>query len=142
MESYLFSALKNAFYPFSLENEYRSAGSWPEDGVVVSESVFFEYTKEPPSGKRRSFDSKKLPAWVDLAALTHDESVSQAKTVQNGLISSAKQVISIWQSELLLGEISDADKSSLKEWITYIKAVSSVDINQAQNITWPTTPAS
>ncbi|WP_431297280.1 tail fiber assembly protein [Rahnella sp. PAMC 25559] len=141
MEKYLYSAVDNAFYPYSLEDEYKAAGSWPEDGIDVEESLFQDFTADVPTGKVRVAGDDKLPAWGDVSALTHDESVAQAKETKAQLISSAKQAISIWQSELLMDEISDADKTSLKLWISYIKEIQAVDITQPGSIEWPTPPA-
>jgi len=140
MEKYLYSAAENAFYPSSLEDEYKASGSWPEDGLEVENSVFFKYSGEPPIGKVRIVGNDNFPAWGDIPPLTHEEFVAQAEATRARLVSSAKQTISIWQSELLLGEISDEDKASLKLWIAYIKNVLSVDISQAPDVSWPATP--
>ncbi|HDU2925744.1 TPA: tail fiber assembly protein, partial [Klebsiella pneumoniae] len=48
--------------------------------------------------------------------------------------------ISVWQTELLLGTISDDDKASLTEWMAYIKALQVVDTSDPESITWPTEP--
>lgn len=140
MEKYLYSAIDNAFYPYSLEDEYKAAGSWPEDGIDVEDSVFQQFTAEAPKGKVRVAGDDKLPTWGDVPALTHDELVAQAKETKAQLISAAKLTISIWQSELLLGDISDEDKASLTAWIAYIKAVQAVDTSKAPDIKWPTLP--
>ncbi|OVJ79263.1 tail fiber assembly protein [Klebsiella pneumoniae] len=52
----------------------------------------------------------------------------------------AKDTISVWQTELLLGTISDDDKASLTEWMAYIKALQVVDTSDPESITWPTEP--
>ncbi|MEX7607212.1 tail fiber assembly protein [Enterobacter asburiae] len=57
------------------------------------------------------------------------------------MLSSARTTISIWQSELLLGSISDADKASLVAWLAYIKAVEDIDTSTAPDINWPEPPA-
>lgn len=140
MEKYLYSAVNNAFYPYSLEDEYKTAGSWPKDGIEVEYSVFLQYTAQPPLGKVRIAGDEKLPAWGDVPALTHEEILAQAKDTKSQLISSAKQAISIWQSELLLDIISDNDKANLKQWISYIKTIQAVDTTNAPDITWPHEP--
>lgn len=142
MEKYLYSAVDNAFYPYSLEDEYKAAGSWPEDGIDVEDSVFQQFTAEAPKGKVRVAGDDKLPTWGDVPALTHDELVAQAKETKAQLISAAKQTISIWQSELLMDEISDEDKASLKLWIAYIKAVQAIDTSKPVDILWPVAPSS
>ncbi|WP_201281834.1 tail fiber assembly protein, partial [Klebsiella pneumoniae] len=61
-------------------------------------------------------------------------------TKPSKLISFAKDTISVWQTELLLGTISDDDKASLTEWMAYIKALQVVDTSDPESITWPTEP--
>ncbi|WP_155033396.1 tail fiber assembly protein [Enterobacter hormaechei] len=73
--------------------------------------------------------------------MTHKEYVGQAESTKAGLLSSARQTISIWQSELLLGSISDSDKASLVDWLAYIKAVEATDTSTAPDINWPEPPA-
>lgn len=73
--------------------------------------------------------------------MTHEENVEQAELVKAGLLASARTTISIWQSELLLGAISDEDKASLIEWLAYIKAVEAIDTSTAPEINWPISPA-
>lgn len=140
MEKYLFSPTQNAFYPYSLKEEYLVAGSWPIDGVDVGEDIFEAFTCENPSGKLRVADKEGYPSWGDVPPLTHEESVSQAESTKNGLVLSAKQVISIWQSELLLGTISEQDKAKLSSWIAYIKSVLALDTANFPDITWPEKP--
>lgn len=73
--------------------------------------------------------------------MTHEENIEQAELVKAGLLASARTTISIWQSELLLGTISNEDKTSLIEWLAYIKAVEAIDTSTAPEINWPISPA-
>ncbi|MFS7306570.1 tail fiber assembly protein [Rahnella inusitata] len=131
----------NGFYPAVMKDDYIAAGSWPENGVECDEDVFSIYAGEPPEGKLRGTDSDGMPCWVDAPEPTQEELVTQAETMRNQLISAAKQEISIWQSELLLGSIDDADKASLIAWIAYIKSLKAVDANSAPDA-WPSAPTS
>ncbi|HFP3565262.1 TPA: tail fiber assembly protein, partial [Escherichia coli] len=69
-----------------------------------------------------------------------------AESQRSALISDAKETISLWQSELLLGIISDDDKESLTEWLSYIKALQGLDLSdvadeESYNATvWPDEP--
>lgn len=69
------------------------------------------------------------------------ELVAAAATKKQQLLDTAQSTISLWQSELLLGTISDADKASLTLWIAYIKAVQAVDTTKLP-VTWPAQPES
>jgi len=46
-----------------------------------------------------------------------------------------------WQTQLLLGIITDGDKASLTKWMQYIQAVQAVDVSTAPDISWPVKPA-
>ena len=64
---YVFSAINNAFYPLVLQSVYDAAGTWPSDGVEGDDSVYGEFTAEPPDGKTRGVVNG-MPAWVDVEA--------------------------------------------------------------------------
>lgn len=58
---------------------------------------------------------------------------------RNDLISEAKSTISLWQTELQIGIISDANKGRLTAWIHYINELIALDISQS-NVLWPDKP--
>ena len=135
-----YSPKNNAFYPLDLKQDYVSAGSWPSDAIEVDESIFLTFSSTPPVGKVRVAGEDNLPSWGDIPPPTAEELIAQAEAKKTGLISDAKKTISIWQSELLLGEISDDDKASLTGWISYIKALQKVDSSKGPDIVWPDAP--
>jgi hypothetical protein len=81
-------------------------------------------------------------AWVTNVTAQTAAAVSAALEKQATLLATAKSTISVWQTELLLGVISDADKTSLTSWISYIKALQSVNTSSPSTIAWPSTPTS
>ena len=106
--------------------------------------IFADYTTVIIDGLNAgigwSYDGKTFTA-PPVPELTREEYVGQAESTKAGLLSSARTTISIWQSELLLGSISDADKASLVPWLAYIKAVEAIDTSTAPDINWPEPPA-
>lgn len=52
----------------------------------------------------------------------------------------ATDTISIWQTKLLLGRLSDSDKVKLNSWLDYIDTLNDVDITKAPDINWPDAP--
>lgn len=52
----------------------------------------------------------------------------------------ASDTISIWQTKLLLGRLSDGDKVKLNSWLDYIDALNDLDITKAPDIKWPDAP--
>lgn len=140
MNSYLYSPSENAFYPVVMKEDYLSADTWPADGLEIDDERALIYMGEPPEGKMRVTGDDGLPCWVDIPPPTQEELIAQADAAKEALISSAKETISLWQTELQLGVISDEDKASLIAWMNYIKAVQAVDTSKAPDVSWPDKP--
>ena len=72
--------------------------------------------------------------------LTHEQLIEQAEAKKQFLITEANQKTQIWQTQLVLGIITDEDKASLTEWMRYVQKVQAVDTSTAPDITWPEKP--
>lgn len=66
--------------------------------------------------------------------------ITLAEQTKTRLLSGAKNTISLWQTELQLGIISDDDKAQLIAWMRYIQALQKVDTATAPDIAWPEQP--
>lgn len=108
------------------ELKIKNLGNYP-DGITV----------QKPSTPYDRWDGKK---WVTDVNAQHSADVELAKGKKLELLSEAQKKINFWQTELLLGMISDEDKSQLTEWVKYIKSVQALDINSAPAIQWPESP--
>lgn len=86
------------------------------------------------------YDTWNGSEWVTDTKAQHAEDVEAAEKQKAGLLAEAQTTISLWQTELQLGIISDDDKSSLIAWMKYIKAVQAVDTSKAPKIKWPAVP--
>lgn len=86
------------------------------------------------------YDTWNGSEWVTDTEAQHAADVEAADQRKTALLSEAQATISLWQTELQLGIISDEDKTSLIAWMNYIKAVQAVDTSKAQDITWPDKP--
>ncbi|MDI9766432.1 tail fiber assembly protein [Pantoea dispersa] len=71
---------------------------------------------------------------------TKDEYISQAEAMKSSLMSEANSHTQPWQTQLMLGIISDDDKSSLVEWMRYYQKLQAVDTSAAPDISWPEEP--
>lgn len=140
MQSYVFSAKENAFFPLSLKTSYQQSGRWPDDGKSIENNIADEFMREPPEGKVRVTGSDGYPAWVDAPPPTQEELIAAAEQQKTTLLLEGQAKISLWQTELQLGIISDEDKASLIAWMSYIKAVQAVDTSTAPDINWPEKP--
>ncbi|EPU4590248.1 tail fiber assembly protein [Escherichia coli] len=89
-----------------------------------------------------SHDKNGLPVAIEPPEpiLTQEELISLADNQKAALIDEAKDTISLWQTELQLGIISDDDKASLIAWMKYIQALNAVDTSTAPDIEWPVKP--
>lgn len=56
-------------------------------------------------------------------------------------VSEANGITQAWQTQLLLGIITDADKVTLSVWMKYVQAVQAIDVSGAPDISWPEKPA-
>ncbi|EBA7582845.1 tail fiber assembly protein [Salmonella enterica subsp. enterica serovar Colorado] len=78
--------------------------------------------------------------WVTDADAQKGGQVAAAQQKKAVLLAEAQSTISLWQTELQLGIISDDDKASLIAWMKYIQALNAVDTSTAPDIEWPVKP--
>lgn len=60
----VFSPSRLTFFAPDLQADYVAAGTWPADGVVVSNDAWHIFTSAPPAGQKLGADSNGLPVWV------------------------------------------------------------------------------
>lgn len=101
-------------------------GDYPEDTTTLAPST--------------PYDTWNGSEWVTDNEAQHAADVEAAEQQKAALLAEAQTTISLWQTELQLGIISDEDKASLIAWMKYIKAVQAVDTSKAPDITWPDKP--
>ena len=140
MSKYLFSAKTNHFYPVSLINSYKASGTLPDDAIEIEDSISNEFLDVPPQGKRRGVVDG-LPSWVNIPPLSHEELVQMAENNRQRLLTHADAVMLDWRTELMLGEISDANKARLLAWMAYKNEVKAVDVTtDPEHVNWPVPP--
>lgn len=96
-----------------------------------------KYTLLEPATPYDKWDGS---AWVTDTDAQHAADVVVAEQTKQNLLATARSTISIWQTELQLGSISEEDKSQLIAWLAYIKAVQAIDTSTAPEINWPVPP--
>ncbi|VAL08702.1 tail assembly chaperone gp38 [Enterobacter hormaechei] len=139
--NYIFSAKSNAFYPVSMQADYEEAGSWPSDGIEVSDDDFNLYSGYPPEGKILSADKNGLPVWVDKPAPSKEQLIAEAESTRELNISTALQSISLLQLKLQAGrKLTDAQSAQVNSVLDYVDALEAVDTSKAPDITWPVGP--
>ncbi|WP_368902004.1 tail fiber assembly protein, partial [Morganella morganii] len=69
-----------------------------------------------------------------------EEYIELAEIKKQSLITEARQKTQLWQTQLMLGIITDGDKATLKEWMLYVQKVQAADVSAAPDIIWPVKP--
>ncbi|EFG2941271.1 tail fiber assembly protein [Escherichia coli] len=78
--------------------------------------------------------------WVTDKDAQKNGQVKEAEQKKSALLNKAQSTISLWQTELQLGIISDDDKASLIAWMKYIQSLNVIDTSAAPYIEWPERP--
>ena len=75
---------------------------------------------------------------------THEQLIQAAENERQRLLAAADAVMLDWRTELMLGEISDANRAKLSAWLAYKNQVNAVDKNEAitEGFNWPNAPVS
>lgn len=72
---------------------------------------------------------------------THEELIQVAENERQRLLTHADKVMLDWRTELMLGEISDANRDKLSAWLAYKSEVKTVDVTiTPENVNWPDIP--
>lgn len=140
-ERIFFSPGEIGFYPYSMKGSYDDAGTWPDDVVELTGKEKAEYwTIQPPKGMQLGINANNRPVWIEVMPQLHEQSIEQAESKKQLLITEANQKTQLWQTQLMLGIITGEDKTSLTEWMLYVQKVQAVDTSAAPDIIWPEKP--
>ncbi|WP_445375035.1 tail fiber assembly protein [Photorhabdus tasmaniensis] len=138
---YYYSAKNNAFYPIELKQSYIDVGSFPDDVIEVSESVFIEFVgNAPPQGKCRIADKNGLPAWGDIPPMTQEQLAQQAEAQKQRLMSKANKQLAPLQDAVDLNIATEAEKAALLAWKEHRVMLNRIDISHVPDIEWPEQP--
>ncbi|RRO04519.1 tail fiber assembly protein [Pectobacterium aquaticum] len=138
---YVYSASKNSFYPVDLKGRYQNAGTWPDDGVMVDESVFTEFSaKTAPFGMSRVAGNDGLPYWDKMPPVSIPEMVQAAEQQKARLLMSANAAILPLADAVDLGIATDEEQLLLAAWKTYRVMLSRIDVSTVPYIDWPEAP--
>lgn len=139
------------YYYSAKHNTFIAAGSTLlgtdefTDAVPVSGEIFAEFFVGEKDGKRRVASTEGLPVWEDIPPLTQEELhaivVQEAENRKAQLLAEAVEITRDWQTDLLLGTLSDEDKARLIAWRSYTKKLNEVDTSIVPNVNWPEKPA-
>ncbi|EGJ7483050.1 tail fiber assembly protein [Escherichia coli] len=111
----------------------------PDDAVELDEQTY-NALMEGNHEEGMEIDFSSFPPTLVKAMPTTDQLIEIAEQQKAQKLSDAQNKISLWQTELQLGIISDEDKASLIAWVGYIKELQSVDTSVVPDVDWPIEP--
>lgn len=114
----------------------------PNDVVSVDDETYQAIMNGVSDGKVWGPDATGNPELVDPPAPTQEETIALAEDKKSQLLQEINSKTQIWQTQLALAIITDADKASLIAWMKYAQVVQSVDTSKAPDVMWPTSPKS
>lgn len=95
-------------------------------------------TTQAPATEFDMWDGEK---WVTDRDAHQQSLLDAAAREKVERVSKANGITQAWQTQLLLGIITDADKAELTAWMKYVQAVQATDVSGAPDISWPEQPA-
>ncbi|MBS0879005.1 tail fiber assembly protein [Pantoea sp. JGM49] len=101
-------------------------GEYPADTTLLKPATAFD-----------AWNGKK---WVTDKAAQQAALVKNASAEKASRIADANSASQAWQTQLMLGIITDDDKATLVVWMTYIQALQAVDTSTAPDVAWPAVP--
>lgn len=142
MSKYYFSAAANEFIPLDLEQQYRDAGTFPDDSELIADEISEEFLQPAPEGKIRVVDENGMPAWGDIPPPTHDEEIANAEAQKQMLIDQANEYMNSkqWPGKASLGRLSNDEVAQYNAWLDYLDELEAVDTSKAPDIIWPYKP--
>lgn len=137
----VYSPLENTIYNAALYDSYVEAGSWPSDGIEISDKDAEKYNGgNKPVGKMLSMISGSLE-WVNEPPLSPEQQIADAENMKATLRAKADSEIAWRQDANDVGIATEQEITSLSEWKKYRILLMRVDTSTAPDITWPTPPA-
>lgn len=125
------------------QEDHRGETVWStEDGSVTIIEYIGEikpdFTTTSPSTPFDIWDGGK---WVTDTEAQHESAIMQAENERQRLLKHADAVMLDWRTELMLGEISDANRAKLSAWQAYKNEVKAVDVTiNPENVNYPVPP--
>lgn len=122
--------------------DHRGESVWSTStGEMVTIMVPGDYPADTtPLKPSTEYDVWNGQSWVTDTVAQRDAEIKAAETEKSNRINETREVTQAWQTQLLLGIITDADKALLTEWMKYYQDVQAIDTSKAPDIVWPQKP--
>lgn len=131
-----YSATTNGFYPSELKGVYVTAGTWPDDGVEISESEYQTLLGGQDNGQEIIPGENGMPE-LFTPAVDH---VSQTGFQREALLKEADNVIRMLERAVKSGIATDEEKANLEAWEVYSVLLYRINPEDYPDIDWPQKP--
>lgn len=138
----IYSPSEHVIYPADSYDDYQRAGTWPSDGIEVSDEDATRFNgSNEPTGKMLDYQNGAL-CWVDRPApeLTKEQLIVQAEQKKSQLRTAADEEITWRQDAVDVGIATEVEAKALTEWKKYRVLLMRIDTSTAPDIAWPTPP--
>ncbi|EOC0421579.1 tail assembly chaperone [Cronobacter sakazakii] len=142
MNKYAYSASANALFPLTMRQDYVTAGTWPEDALIISDEIASEFMAEPPAGQMRVAGADGFPQWSNKPEPTHEEQTAMADLEKQSLINQANEYMNSkqWPGKAAIGRLKGDELVQYNLWLDYLDALEAVDTTEPHKIIWPESP--
>ncbi|EMX8467352.1 tail fiber assembly protein [Serratia ureilytica] len=140
MMAYKFSAKTNSFYPAAMLEDYRQAGTLPDDLIDTDEEEYRTYTATPPVGKVRGANEHGAPAWVIPPPPTQEQLEMAALLEKNRRTEEAEAYIAPLARAEKYDIATPEERGLLVSWEKYSVQLSRIKPEAAPDIDWPQPP--
>ena len=118
------------------ETVYPVSGGTPVKITALGDYPADTTTQAPAT----AFDKWDGEKWVTDSDAQQQSRRDAAASEKAARVSEANGITQAWQTQLLLGIITNADKATLTAWMKYVQAVQAADVSGAPDISWPEKP--
>ncbi|ELT9998396.1 tail fiber assembly protein [Escherichia coli] len=142
MNKYAYSASANAIFPLAMHQDYVTAGTWPEDALIISDEIAYEFMAAPPAGQMRVAGADGFPQWSNKPEPTHEEQTAMADLEKQSLINQANEYMNSkqWPGKAAIGRLKGDELVQYNLWLDYLDALEAVDTTEPHKIIWPDPP--
>ncbi|MCI1897286.1 MAG: tail fiber assembly protein [Enterobacter sp.] len=140
-ERFFYSAKTNGFYPYSLLEDYKGAGNWPDDAVEISERWYLYLLEGQGAGKIISSNEYGSPVLSVPPEPSAEELIARAEETRSVLMKEANARVTPLQDADELGIATGEEMTELTRWKRYRVMLNRLDISAAPSIEWPELPA-
>lgn len=135
--SYFFSAKELGFFNVEVNEDI------PDDAIEISDETYNILMDAQGNGKAISSDSNGNPILTEPVI----DWCQKAESQRQSLLTAANDTIADWKIELQLETINEKDKTSLIEWMDYVKQLKALEFTDVIDkpsfgaINWPPLPS-